>query len=201
MRLSEKQLLLVTLGAGGVVAIILAALGFMVFRKNLNQVRQEITDADAKIQNLNKQSNQLEDLKKRVQLLIEKKAQFAKYFPKKEQNTYEGLMDILHNLSREANIFVKNVKQTKEGKTSGPPGTQPTTQGFEKVSYNIQSEGEIFDLIKFLYLLEEEKECGRFIKVDNFSFVPQQDPNKAIETGKLKHTMTVKITTYVYTGN
>ena len=198
MRLSEKKVLLIIIGLALILAIVFAGMNIFVFRINLAKVRQEIADKDIQIKQAQEQKQQMEQLKNEVDKLKKEMDSFEKTLPAKDKiASYEIFIDTLDNICKEANIALKNARLIKEGQRSVSPNSQSSSTSYEKISYDLLTEGEFFDLIKFISLLEE---YPRFIKINSFSLAPQ-DMNQVMQTGKSKHSMSIRITTYVYNSS
>lgn len=195
MRLSEKKVLFVIIVLVLLLALVSAGMNIFVFRKNLEKVRQEIADKNTQIKLAQDQKQQMDQLKKEIALLEQNKKGFEEKLPPKDKiESYEIFIDTLDNICKEADIALKNAKLVKEPPRSGSAGSQQGSTSYEKISYDLQTEGDFFKLVKFISLLEE---YPRFIKVNYFTFSPQ-DLSQVMLTGKTKHSMTIRITTYVY---
>jgi Tfp pilus assembly protein PilO len=194
MRLSEKQLLYVTLGVAGVVAIALAVLGIFVFQKNLSQARADLKGIEDKLNTANSQLPKKKALEDEIVKLEEDNKELQKQLPTKGEVAYEVFVDTLTGLSDSVNVILKTASISESGGGRGPAASVATD--FEQISYDLKLEGKLFDLIKFISLLEE---YPRFIKVSNFSFRPTK-MGDALKTGEIPHELSVKITTYVNSG-
>ncbi|MBI4834592.1 MAG: hypothetical protein HY811_07230 [Planctomycetes bacterium] len=191
MRLSEKQLLFVTLGVAGVVAVTLAVLGIFVFRKNLSQARTELAGIETKLKTASEQLPKKQELENDIVKLEEENKELQKQLPTKNEVAYEVFVETLTGLSDSVNVVLKTASITQS--SGGRGSAAPVTADFEQISYDLQLEGKLFDLIKFISLLEE---YPRFIKVSSFSFRPIK-MGDALKTGEIIHELTIKITTYV----
>ena len=194
MRLSEKQLLFVTVGVAGVVAVVLAVLGIFVFRKNLSQARAELVGIEEKLKTANEKALKKQELDEEIKKREEENEAFQKKLPTKNEVAYEVFVDTLTNLSNEVNVVLKSASVTQGAGRGG--AAAPSATDFEPISYDLQLTGNFFDLVKFISLLEE---YPRFIKVNSFTFRPGSMAN-ALTTGEIIHELAIKITTYVNAG-
>jgi Tfp pilus assembly protein PilO len=190
MKLTEKQLLVLTIVIPAVIAIIFAAVGFLKFSKDISKLNKEIADVKKQMNDENDRLKKMVELgEKLAKLRLEQDALQA-LMPPKEENSSENFIDTLTRFGREAGV--KLAGATPDDSKGGPPGA--ATTNFDKMSYSIKIQGDFFQVINYIYLLETYQ---RFIKVDNFSVRPvgQVTADKPIQ-----YTMDLKITSYVYKG-
>jgi Tfp pilus assembly protein PilO len=192
IRFSEKQLLLMTIGFFFVVAVPLALIGYFWLHKSLGVVKTQITQVEDEIKQAEiklEQQNQLDEQKKQLQCGLE----IAKeILPSKEEVSYENFIELLGRLKREANVELYKVQLVKDARRQAPGAG--TSEAFEKVSYDLKAEGAFYDLITFVYSLENYK---RFIKVDKFDFSTSTSGDK-IEGGTLRHGLNLTLSTYTF---
>jgi Tfp pilus assembly protein PilO len=191
LRLGEKQLLIVTVSVSILIALGLGALNIFVFNKNLGKVKQAISEKDSEIDQAKEKKKQMDQLRRDVEQLERDKKIFEEKLPTMSEVIYENFIDTLNIITKDAGILLKNAKLAPKDKKAGTGSTS-----FQVISYDLQTEGDFFDLIRFISILEE---YPRFIKVNYFT-LSIQDLSQAMITGKTKHSMNIRITTYVYTG-
>jgi|SRR3989339_39262 len=192
MKLSEKQLLLLTIVIPAIVAIALAGVGFFKFSKDISKLSKEIDDVNNQIKEENIRLEKMVELRDKLKKLEAEQDALQSLLPSKEELSYENFLDTLTKFSREAGV--KLTSATADAGRSGPPAAGGPASSFDKMSYALKIEGDFFQVINYVYLLEVYQ---RFIKVDNFTVRPVG----IISTDKpTKYTMDLKITSYAYTG-
>ena len=190
LKLSEKQLLILTIIIPAVIAVILGATGYFVFFKKLSLLTKNINETSAKIEETNDRLKKMEELEGRLNKLKKEQKELEALMPTKEEISYENFIDTLMKLSREANISLSSAIPEQNR------GTQPSAQSslFDKISYRLSISGDFFQVIYYIYLLETYQ---RFIKVDRFSVKPvsewSNDKDKPV-----KYSLDLTLTTYVY---
>lgn len=165
-RFSEKQLLLVTVAVFLVVALPLAVWGYFLHFKSLKPLKQELEQTDKEIAEAKNKQTQMYQLQEQKKQLEEELKVAQEILPTVEEVSYENFVELLSQLKEDAvvELFLK-AKLVKESRGRGPAGREP----FDKVSYKLELQGGFYELVKFIYLLENYK---RFIRVDSFSFKP-----------------------------
>ena len=192
MKLSEKQLLLLTIVIPAIVAIALAGVGFFKFSKDISKLSKEIDDVNNQIKEENIRLEKMVELRDKLKKLEAEQDALQSLLPSKEELSYENFLDTLTKFSREAGVKLSSA--TAETGRGGPPVPGGQTTNFDKISYALKIQGDFFQVSNYIYLLETYQ---RFIKVDNFTVRPLG----VITAGKTtKYTLDLKITSYVYTG-
>ncbi|MCK5579577.1 MAG: type 4a pilus biogenesis protein PilO [Planctomycetes bacterium] len=182
LKLSEKQLLIITVGGSALIAIILVIAGYLFFRKPLKKTQTDIKTIGAEITQLKQRQQSMADLKERIDELRVEIAEDIKQLPSEEEVSYEDFVDTLVNFSLEAQVNLFSVIPSKQASGSKTASATPT-------SYQMELEGSFYNLINFIYSLETYK---RFIKVIDFKISP------SLSSGEIKHKMRLLITTYTY---
>ncbi|MFH1230156.1 MAG: type 4a pilus biogenesis protein PilO [Planctomycetota bacterium] len=188
LKLSEKQLLILTIIIPAVIAVILGVVGYFVFSKKLSLLTKNINETSTKITEAKDRSVKMEELEGRLSKLRKEQDELEALMPTKEEISYENFIDTLTKLSREANIYLSSAIPEQNR------GIQPSIQSslFDKISYRLSITGDFFQVIYYIYLLETYQ---RFIKVDRFSVKPitESTNNKLI-----RYSLDLTLTTYVY---
>jgi len=189
MKLTEKQLLILTIVIPAVLAIILAGVGFFVFRKDISRLNKEIFDVNTKIKDEKDRLNKMVELEEKLKKLRLERDTLQALLTTKEEASYENFIDTLTRFSREAGVKLSGA--TAEEGRSGPPQTGQSPN-FDRMSYALKIQGDFFQVINYIYLLETYQ---RFIKVDNFSV----RPTGTVTADKpAQYNLDLKITSYVY---
>jgi len=192
MQLSEKKLVILTGIIAIVISLVLAGLGIFIFQKGLKVVRDQITATNSELQQIDGQITERKKLEEEVIALRQGKADIEKLLPRKEDVAYERVVKTFRDMAREAEVDFDSASVTKEV-TSGPPGQQAVPAGFERIGYSLKLQGEFFELIKFISLIENHE---RFFRVSSFNFIPGDT-----KTPPIRHTMDIQVTTYIYKGS
>ncbi|MBI5778760.1 MAG: type 4a pilus biogenesis protein PilO [Planctomycetes bacterium] len=188
MKLTEKQLLILTIVIPAVVAIGLAGVGFFVFSKDIAKLNKDIAEVNLRIKDEKDRLTKMVELEEKLKKLRLERDALQALLPTKEEASYENFIDTLTRFSREAGVKLSSA--TADEGRSGPPTTGSTS--FDKMAYSLKIQGNFFQIINFVYLLETYQ---RFIKVDNFSVRPVG----AVTADKpTQYNLDVKITSYVY---
>lgn len=190
MKLTEKQLLILTIVIPAVVAIVLAGVGFFIFNKQIAGLNKDITEVTKKINEEKDRLKKMAELADKLTKLRLEQDALQSLLPTKEEISIENFIDTLTRFSREAGVNL-NSATADEGK-GGPPGVAATN--FDRISYALKIQGDFFQVINYIYLLETYQ---RFIKVDNFSVRPVGQVTADKPT---QYSMDLKITSYVYKG-
>ncbi len=190
MKLSEKQLLILTIVIPAVIAIIFAGVGFFIFNKKITGLNKEIAEITKKIDEENVRLEKMAKLGEELTKLRLVQDALQSLLPTKEEISYENFIDTLTRFSREAGVKLTSAT-SDEGK-GGPPGVAATN--FDRISYALKIQGDFFQVINYIYFLETYQ---RFIKVDNFSVRPVGQVTIDKPT---QYAMDLKITSYVYKG-
>jgi len=189
MKLTEKQLLILTIVIPAIIAVVLACVGFFKFNKNIATLSKEIVEVSKKINEEKDRLNKMVELGERLKKLESERDALQAILPTKEEVSYENFIDTLTRFSREAGVKLTSAI-SDEGK-GGPPSSGGKVF-FDRISYALKIQGDFFQVVNYIYLLETYQ---RFIKVDNFSIRPvgMIAADKPIEYG-----IDLKITSYVY---
>lgn len=193
MRLSEKQLVITTAVVAVIISLVLVGLVLFVFQKKLIEVKTQIKSKEEQLAAKETQLQQMQQLEQRLIELRQSKKQVEELLPRKEEVSYERVVETFRDMAQKAGVVCTNALAVKETAVSGPQGQSVTPSGFEKISYSFKIEGGFFELIKFISLIEDHP---RFIRVSSFTFTP-----KDVNLNPIKYTMDIKITTYVYQGS
>lgn len=194
MKLSEKQLLVLTIIVPSIVAVALAGIGYFVFNKKLAKVTETIRDVKVKEEQANKKLGAMEELERKINKLKAEKEAKKDMLPTLSEVTYEEFLNYISKVAEEAPIGVQGAAYVAGVQKSGPP-TAAGAISFQPLSYTIKGEGSFYDCLRFVYLLETSK---RFIKVNRFTLRPTnlQVADKKGET--IKHSLDLKFTTYYF---
>ena len=191
MKLSERKLLVLTILIPAIVAIALAGVGFFIFNKEKTELNKKIEDVNDEINEENLKLGKMVELRKELKKLEAEQDALQSLLPNKDDISNENFIDTLTRFSREAGVKLNSA--TSSASRRGPPSSGGQTN-FDKISYALKIEGDFFQVINYIYLLETYQ---RFIKVDGFTVGPEG----MIKVGKpTKYTLDLKITSYVYTG-
>ncbi|MEW6027502.1 MAG: type 4a pilus biogenesis protein PilO [Planctomycetota bacterium] len=188
MKLTEKQLLILTIVIPAVLAIVLAGVGFFVFSKDIAKVNKDIADVSKKIQDEKNRLSEMGKLEERLKKLESEREALHALLPTKEDASYENFVDTLTRFSREAGVKLSSAL-ADEG-AGGPPGQQAAQ--FDKISYSLQIQGDFFQVLNYIYLLETYQ---RFIQVNKFNLRPSGPVSADKAT---LYNMDLKVTSYVY---
>jgi len=191
MRLHEKTLLIMTMIIPAVVSLVLGGVGYFVFYKKASFLSKKMIEVDQQTKAAKDKAEKMVETSGRIEKLIEEKAGLEALLPTKEEISYENFIDTLTGLSREAGVRLPSVKY--ESPRSAPPGRTQSTL-FDKITYKVTIEGEFFNALYFVYLLETYQ---RFIKVERFTVRPMG----AVTAGDAKATkyaLDLSLTSYVY---
>ena len=191
MKLTEKQLLILTIIIPAVIAICLAAFGFFVFSKDIAKLNKDISDIGKQINEENDRLKKMVELGEKLTKLRLEQDALQSLLPNKEDISGENFIDTLNRFGRQAGVQIASAT-ADEGRGGGPPGAQTTN--FDRISYALKIQGDFFQVINYVYLLETYQ---RFIKVDNFSVRPVGQVTIDKPT---QYSMELKITSYVYKG-
>ncbi|MDI6732397.1 MAG: type 4a pilus biogenesis protein PilO [Planctomycetota bacterium] len=186
MKLSEKQLFILTIIIPAIIAVILSAVGYFVFYNQSSRLKKNIVDTANKIKQANDKKIEMAKLEERLTELEGKTKSLEEALPTKEEIAYEKFIDTFTKLGQEAGVQLTSAVPD-EGK-SGAPQQIPTS--FDKISYNLKIEGDFEQVISFIYLVETYQ---RFIKVNKFAVRPAMGADKTIRYG-----LDISLTTYVY---
>jgi Tfp pilus assembly protein PilO len=188
LKLSEKQLLILTIIIPASIAVILGILGYFIFSKKINLLTKNINETTIQIKEANDRLEKMVELEGRLTKLRKEQDELEALMPTKEEISYENFIDTLTKLSREANIYLSSATPEQN------KGTQATIQNslFDKISYKLSITGDFFQVIYYVYLLETYQ---RFIKVDKFSVKPIPGSNSE---KSVKYSLDLTLTTYIY---
>jgi Tfp pilus assembly protein PilO len=196
MKLTERKLLILTIIIPGVIAIALAIYGYFIQHKNLNKIQQDIADvknqikdAQAKVEQMNKLEEKLEGLRKEREGMKDR-------LPAKTAESFEDFLNSLAQIGEDTQVLINSATVADDVKKSGPPTAGGPAQMFDKISYNVRVDGDFYQCVNFMFMLETNK---RFIKIDKFTIRPTNlsDVDKK-EDLAIKHTLDLKITTFCY---
>jgi len=192
MKLTEKQLLILTIVIPAIIAIVFGGIGLFVLNKKIAALNKEITDVSKKIDAENDRLKKMVELEEKLKKLRADQDALQALLPTKEELSYENFIDTLTRFSREAGVKLSSA--TAETGRGGPPVPGGQTTNFDKISYALKIQGDFFQVINYIYLLETYQ---RFIKVDNFSVRPVGQVTIDKPT---QYALDLKITSYVYKG-
>lgn len=178
----------------GVLAIGLAVYGYFIQYNQLTKIQGEIENVNSQVKDAEAKIVQMIELDKRLEALRKEKESIKDLLPAKTADLYEDFLNSMVKTAQEAKLIVHGANVADDAKKSGPP-TGGGGLAFEKISYSMRVEGEFYECINFIYLLETSK---RFIKVDRFSLRPSNlmDVEKTGEA--IRHLLDIKITSYTY---
>jgi Tfp pilus assembly protein PilO len=189
MKLTEKKLLVLTIIIPAIIAVGLAGVGFFKFNKNISALKKEIIEIGKKIDGEKVRRAKMDELSSRLKKLEAEQSSLEALLPTKEEMSYEKFINTLTRFSREAGV--KLTSATPVGDKGGPPAGQPSF--FDSISYALALEGDFFQVINYIYLLETYQ---RFIKVDNFSVRPIG--GQVTSDAPAIYGLNLKITSYLY---
>src|SRR3989339_1560925 len=152
MKLSEKQLLLLTIVIPAIIAIALAGVGFFMFNKEKGDLNKKIDEITRKISDENVKVEKMVELRERLKKLEAEQDALQSLLPTKEEISYENFIDTLTRFGREAGVKLNSA--TSYESRSGPPVAGGQTSKFDKMSYALKIEGDFFQVINYVYLLE-----------------------------------------------
>lgn len=188
LKLSEKQLLILTIIIPAIIAVILGVVGYFIFSKQRSLLTKNINETSAKIKEATDRLVEMEELKERLDKLRKEQNELEALMPTKEEISYENFIDTLTKLSREANIYLSSA--IPEQNRGNPSSIQ--SGPFDKISYRLSITGDFFQVIHYIYLLETYQ---RFIKVDKFSIKPITE---SANDKTARYSLDLTLTTYVY---
>ncbi|MFH1226663.1 MAG: GspMb/PilO family protein [Planctomycetota bacterium] len=194
MRLTERKLLILTIIIPGIMAIGLAIYGYFIQYNKLIRIQGEIESVKVQVKEAEAKVVQMIELDKRLDVLRKEKEGIKDLLPVKTDELYEDFLNSMVKIAQEAKLVVHGANVSDEVKKSGPP-TGSGGPTFEKISYSLRAEGEFYDCINFIYLLETNK---RFIKVDKISLRPTNLMGVEKTGTAIRHLLEVKITSYTY---
>lgn len=107
---------------------------------------------------------------------------------------YDDLFNAVEAIRKETGILIWGVKRMAQPKAAAAPGKAAVTMpaGFEKVVYELKTEGGFFPLLRFLHGLENNR---RFIKIENFTIGGAGGGDKAVGV----YPLTVQISSFAST--
>ncbi|MBI4711945.1 MAG: hypothetical protein HY762_01360 [Planctomycetes bacterium] len=194
MKLSEKQLLVLTIIAPSVVAVVLAGLGYFVFQKKLAKITADIQSVKTQEDAAKKKLDQMAELETKIRKLKQEKEDKKDLLPTLKEVSYEDFLNYINKISGEAPIALQGATYAGAATPGGPPSAVQSSV-FKPLAYTIKAEGSFYDCLRFVYLLETSK---RFIKVNRFSLRPMnlQAAEKSGET--IRHSLDIKFTAYYF---
>lgn len=194
MKLSEKQLLVLTIIAPSVVAVVLAGLGYFVFQKKLAKITTDIQSVKTQEDAAKRKLDQMADLETKIKKLKQEKEDKKDLLPTLKEVSYEDFLNYINKISAEAPIALQGATYAGVSTSGGPPSTVQSSV-FKPLAYTIKAEGSFYDCLRFVHLLETSK---RFIKVNRFSLRPMnlQTAEKSGET--IRHSLDLKFTAYYF---
>lgn len=196
MRLTERKKLILTIIIPGIFAIALAIYGYFILHKNLDKIQTDIADAKNQVKDAQAKVEQMIALEQRLEVLRKEKEGMKDRLPAKTTESFEEFLNSMAKIGQEAQVIISSATVSDDTKKSGPPTAGGSPQMFDKISYNVRVDGDFYQCVNFMFLLEMNK---RFIKIDKFSIRPTNlsDVEKK-EDIAVKHTLDLKVTTYSY---
>lgn len=165
--MSEKQVLILTIAAMVIVALVGGgAVWWLQFKvlaeknRNLQEVKRKVAEARAKIDKIPQLKKDLEETQAKIQKLQDA-------IPNLDREEYDRFANRLDEIRRNAGVFIPTARWVVPTKAGRGPVAVPATM--HKVQYDMQVRGTFYQLLRYVNLLEEEK---RFINVESFSITP-----------------------------
>ncbi len=130
-------------------------------QKEIEELEEEISERESKIA-------KIDGLKEKKAELMASIDEFRQELPSLEENTPEQFMQQLHSIGKEVGVDVKNYTTGGGGGNTERDGGNA---GYETITMNIQAEGEVFRLFRYIWSLENQK---RLMRVNSFSISPER---------------------------
>ncbi len=130
-------------------------------RKEIKSLKDTVSDMERKVAEIDTLRNKKRDLQDSVD-------EFRKELPSLEENTPEQFMQQLHAIASEVGV---NVSQYSPGGGGSNAQRGGGNAGYETITMNIQAEGEIFRLFRYIWTLENQE---RLMRVNSFSISPEE---------------------------
>ncbi|MBI3099121.1 MAG: type 4a pilus biogenesis protein PilO [Planctomycetes bacterium] len=186
-KLSEKQLLILTLGVGLLFALLGGGAIWYIENNMLKPIEDDLLKVSESCKTEKAKVDQIEKLKSDEKNSETEMAKVREMLPTVKESPLEDFYEMISTLGQQCEVEVGNLGYT--------PG--PTKQGavFESQIWTVQLRGGFFELLTFIYKLETMK---RFIKVNTFGFSggtltdPSGGPSKRI------FGLSVKLTSYTF---
>lgn len=180
----EKIILLTILVASAVIALGSGA-GVYLLQKKAGVLEQQNTALEGRVAKARTKINKLPELRAERERAEARLVIAERILPSQEE--IENLVDNLSEFARESGVVITEAAPFRQ---SGYRGGQGGAKKFEEANFSLSIEGNFFQFVKFLNLLENYK---RFIKVDGFTVKSGKDPGKP-------HEIELTFTTFTYTS-
>jgi len=182
-RLSEKQLLITTIG---ITVLLCGGLGFLIWR-DLNAVRQEearTTELRAQITDAEREIGQIAPREYRVISDREMADKEVTFLP--EESEIETFWEVLERFAVESGVRISEITPNTsrtDSKTKGP---------IDSVSQVLSLRGTVDEFLRFINFVEN---YDRIINVTEYSINAGEN---ADEDGKVRHGIKLALTTFTY---
>ncbi|MHC4713113.1 MAG: type IV pilus inner membrane component PilO [Planctomycetota bacterium] len=180
----EKTVLLVILVASALVALG-AGGGVYYLQRKAKEVEAEnavlqsrVAQAQTKISKLPAMRAQRESAEARLVVA-------ERILPSQEE--IESLVDNLSEFALASGVIIEKAAPIRQGAFAGPRGV---VKRFEEADFELKLQGDFFEFVEFINLLENYK---RFIRVDGFSLKSGRTPEEALD-------ISLKFATFTYNG-
>lgn len=167
--MSEKTKLIIWSSVLGFLALAIGGGGYyFIWMNRIQPTRKEIRSLEDKISDMERKVAQIDTLRKTKRDLKASVDEFRKELPSLEENTPEQFMQQLHTIANEVGV---NVSQYSPGGGGSNAQKGGGSAGYETITMNIQAEGEVFRLFRYIWTLENQE---RLMRVNSFSISPEE---------------------------
>lgn len=184
--MNEKKLFLSLLAGGTLVAAGLGA-GAWFQRQSVEETRARAAALDGEIADARRRVAGLPRVEREVIVLRDLAEEMKRVLP--DENDVNNLVRTLNRFSEDAKVRISGLKKNNNDSSGGR-----RTSDFDRVAYSITLEGDVFQVLDFLDMIEGH---SRFMNVPTFRF--QAAPRVQLEKeGVPAHQVTLDVETYVY---
>lgn len=176
--MSEKTKLIVWSSVLGFLILAIGGAGYyFLWMNRIQKTRKEITKLEDEVSDRRAKKNKIKGLRKQKQNLKASMDEFRKALPSLEENTPEQFIDELHAIAGNVGVNVTQY-QTQQG---GGPDTGDA--GYETITLQIQVQGEVYRLFRYIWSLENQE---RLMRVNSFSLSPSEQDLTPGELQKIR---------------
>ncbi len=179
---NEKMVLLVTLIASGVVALA-SGTGMYFLQKNSGELATTNAALESRVAQAQSKINKLATLRAQREQAQVRLVVAESVLPSQEE--LESLVDNLADFARKSGVIIT---KASPGRQSAYRKAVGGVKRFDVAEFNLDLEGDYFQLVEFVNLLENYK---RFIRVDSFNV-------KSGRTQEDPHDIALKFATFTY---
>jgi len=184
MTARNEKLILVLVLVGSLIVALAAGTGVYLLKSRSNELADENAGLEARVTKARTKLNQLNALRAEREKAQARLEVAERILPSQEE--IENLVDSLADFARESGVVITEAAPVRQ---SGYRNVGGAGKRFEEADFDLDVEGDFFQFVRFVNLLENYK---RFIRVDSFTV----DAGKNHEE---PHSINLKFATFTYT--